>query len=61
MGRYFNVCPCCGANLDPGERCDCGEWKEKKQEPKTAEIRYFRRYENSLQSKQSNIVFSCLQ
>lgn len=20
---YFNTCPNCGANLDPGERCDC--------------------------------------
>ncbi len=20
---YFNTCPCCGANLDPGERCNC--------------------------------------
>lgn len=22
---YYNVCPYCGANLDPGERCDCTE------------------------------------
>lgn len=20
---YFNVCPSCGANLDPGEVCSC--------------------------------------
>lgn len=20
---YYNVCPHCGSNLDPGERCDC--------------------------------------
>lgn len=20
---YYNVCPECGSNLDPGERCDC--------------------------------------
>lgn len=20
---YYNTCPNCGANLDPGERCDC--------------------------------------
>ena len=20
---YYNVCPVCGANLDPGEICDC--------------------------------------
>ena len=22
---YYNTCPHCGANLDPGERCDCPE------------------------------------
>ena len=21
---YFHSCPDCGANLDPGEKCDCG-------------------------------------
>lgn len=25
---YFNICPICGANLDPGERCDCQEKEE---------------------------------
>ena len=20
---YFTTCPDCGANLDPGEKCDC--------------------------------------
>ena len=20
---YYNVCPICGANLDPGEKCNC--------------------------------------
>lgn len=20
---YFRICECCGAALDPGERCDC--------------------------------------
>ena len=20
---YYNVCPKCGCNLDPGEKCDC--------------------------------------
>ena len=22
---YYKTCPICGANLDPGERCDCRE------------------------------------
>lgn len=21
----YRTCPCCGANLDPGESCDCQE------------------------------------
>lgn len=21
--HYYNICPKCGAHLDPGERCDC--------------------------------------
>ena len=27
---YYNECPFCGCNLDPGERCDCRDEKEKK-------------------------------
>lgn len=23
MGYYYHTCPYCGANLDPGEICDC--------------------------------------
>ena len=26
---YYNVCPECGSNLDPGERCDCIREKER--------------------------------
>ena len=26
---YFNVCKNCGANLDPGEKCDCREEEQK--------------------------------
>lgn len=21
----YKICPVCGASLDPGEKCDCGE------------------------------------
>lgn len=24
----YNICPYCGANLDPGEKCDCREEDE---------------------------------
>lgn len=24
---YYRICTCCGAALDPGERCDCAEKK----------------------------------
>lgn len=29
---YYNVCPSCGSNLDPGEKCDCEKETVKKQE-----------------------------
>ena len=25
---YYNVCPDCGAHLEPGEHCDCKERRE---------------------------------
>lgn len=27
---YFNTCPNCGSNLDPGEKCECEEEKTQK-------------------------------
>lgn len=32
---YYDKCPCCGANLDPGEKCDCREESTKKEQPPT--------------------------
>lgn len=29
---YGYICPNCGAHLDPGERCDCIEEKERNRE-----------------------------
>ena len=31
---YYNTCPNCGSNLDPGERCECENEKAKEQEKK---------------------------
>lgn len=29
---YYDICPRCGCNLDPGERCDCEDEKEKQKD-----------------------------
>ncbi len=29
MSSYYNECDTCGANLDPGEQCDCEDAKTK--------------------------------
>ncbi len=29
---YYNVCSNCGAYLDPGEKCDCEDEKQKKKD-----------------------------
>lgn len=29
---YYNTCPNCGANLDPGEPCDCEKEREDREE-----------------------------
>lgn len=31
---YYNTCPNCGCNLDPGKKCDCENEKAKEQEKK---------------------------
>ena len=30
--KYYYTCPFCGANLDPGERCDCNGNSESQKE-----------------------------
>lgn len=29
---YYHTCPDCGANLDPGEHCDCGREEDNEQD-----------------------------
>lgn len=29
---YYNVCPNCGSNLDPNEKCDCESTQEREKE-----------------------------
>lgn len=33
MAKFYNTCLDCGANLDPGEHCDCREAKEPIKQP----------------------------
>ena len=33
---YYTTCPHCGANLDPGERCDC---QDRQEEPASEPIK----------------------
>lgn len=35
---YYVKCPYCGANLDPGEKCDCREEAQKKNSPRPKEL-----------------------
>jgi predicted nucleic acid-binding Zn ribbon protein len=38
---FYRVCPDCGANLDPGEKCDCGRERahiEKEKQRRSDEI-----------------------
>ena len=38
---YYNVCPNCGSNLDPNEKCDCESTQEREKEQSRA---YYRKY-----------------
>ena len=31
MSKFYIQCPSCGANLDPGEKCECRTYKAQKQ------------------------------
>lgn len=52
---YYNICPDCGAHLDPGEACDCQDRMEEKKikavsctetEQHTGQLRMILRREN---------------
>lgn len=34
---YYHVCPNCGSNLDPGEHCNCQNYKEENSRKKGGE------------------------
>ena len=36
---FFRTCPRCGANLDPGERCDCGRTEKERDDAYAQMIR----------------------
>lgn len=51
---YYRICPDCGANLDPGEVCDCKDRAEEPRKPvlrteveqRTGQLRMILRREN---------------
>lgn len=47
---YYNICPICGNNLDPGEKCDCEDEKASEQE-------FFRRHLKMEPERQLAFVF----
>lgn len=51
---YYNVCPLCNANLDPGEKCDCMD-KKVREERKRQE---FFRKSLKAESKTGQIAFN---
>ena len=38
---YYSTCPYCGCNLDPGEKCDCGQ---RRQENLSRKQEFFRKH-----------------
>lgn len=34
---FYNTCPFCGDNLDPGEHCECQDIREKKRRKRIAD------------------------
>lgn len=51
---FYKECPLCGANLDPGEQCDCTE----KKEACTAATEQTSNVANSLKNLQNNYTTS---
>lgn len=51
---YYHPCPNCGANLDPGERCDCTMTMEEK---KQAGRRHLASLQNTKNCVNNNINY----
>ena len=51
---YYNVCPNCGSNLDPDEKCDCESVKKKEFEKQK---RYFKQI-FKVDNKNGQLMFS---
>lgn len=47
--RFYNICPDCGASLDPGERCDCHA-PDKETAPKEMRVPRMQLLHNSITS-----------
>ncbi len=54
---FFNTCEYCGANLDPGERCDCRDIKKERTAEASAPINknIISPYERSVKSNEYDV------
>lgn len=50
---YYNECPYCGANLDPGERCECEAERLRGQSIRKRHHRDLIEYMNELEEKRN--------
>lgn len=43
---YYDTCPNCGSNLDPGEKCECAKYQQR-EPPGRKELPYDRTHETA--------------
>lgn len=53
---YYHTCPECGANLDPGEQCDCQQEKQEYQDNLVSDVLKLREYVKKLDDKQREVL-----
>ena len=54
---YYNTCPLCGANLDPGEKCDCEKIQQAKREEQLPSIKSCSTKQKSIKRHLTHIYY----